>query len=34
VHNRLDRGNAPWDEYEKSRATLRPAMEKLGFAPP
>jgi bifunctional non-homologous end joining protein LigD len=33
VHNRLDQGNAPWDEYEKSRAGLPDAMKKLGFAP-
>jgi bifunctional non-homologous end joining protein LigD len=33
VHNRLDQGNAPWDDYEASRAALAPAMKKLGFAP-
>jgi bifunctional non-homologous end joining protein LigD len=33
VHHRLDQGNAPWDDYEASRAALAPAMKKLGFAP-
>lgn len=33
VHTRLDEGNAPWDDYEKSRATLPAAMKKLGFEP-
>jgi bifunctional non-homologous end joining protein LigD len=33
VHDRLDQGNAPWDDYETSRAALAPAMKKLGFAP-
>jgi bifunctional non-homologous end joining protein LigD len=33
VHTRLDEGNAPWDDYEKSRATLGAAMNKLGFKP-
>jgi bifunctional non-homologous end joining protein LigD len=31
VHERLDQGNTPWDDYEKSRATLGAAMKKLGF---
>lgn len=31
VHQRLDQGNAPWADYEKSRVTLRAAMKKLGF---
>ncbi|HEY8360169.1 MAG TPA: DNA ligase D, partial [Ramlibacter sp.] len=31
VHTRLDQGNAPWADYEKSRATLGAAMKKLGF---
>jgi bifunctional non-homologous end joining protein LigD len=34
VHERLDEGNAPWADYEKSRATLASAMKKLGFEPP
>ncbi|MDB5954502.1 DNA ligase D [Ramlibacter sp.] len=33
VHSRLDQGNAPWDDYEASRATLDEAMKKLGFEP-
>jgi bifunctional non-homologous end joining protein LigD len=33
VHNRLDQGNAPWADYEKSRAALGSAMKKLGFSP-
>jgi bifunctional non-homologous end joining protein LigD len=32
VHSRLDQGNAPWADYESSRATLGPAMKKLGFS--
>jgi bifunctional non-homologous end joining protein LigD len=31
VHNRLDEGNAPWDEYESSRTALAAAMKALGF---
>jgi bifunctional non-homologous end joining protein LigD len=31
VHERLDEGNAPWSDYEKSRAPLAAAMKKLGF---
>jgi len=31
VHTRLDQGNAPWADYEKSRCTLGAAMKKLGF---
>jgi bifunctional non-homologous end joining protein LigD len=31
VHTRLDQGNAPWAEYEASRAALGSAMKKLGF---
>jgi bifunctional non-homologous end joining protein LigD len=34
VHQRLDQGNAPWKDYEASRAPLARAMKKLGFAPP
>jgi bifunctional non-homologous end joining protein LigD len=33
AHSRLDQGNAPWDDYERSRATLDHAMKKLGFEP-
>ncbi|HSV81030.1 MAG TPA: ATP-dependent DNA ligase, partial [Ramlibacter sp.] len=31
MHTRLDQGNAPWADYEKSRCTLGAAMKKLGF---
>lgn len=31
VHTRLDQGNAPWADYEASRAPLAAAMKKLGF---
>ena len=31
VHERLDEGNAPWADYEKSRTTLGAAMNKQGF---
>jgi bifunctional non-homologous end joining protein LigD len=31
VHNRLDEGNAPWDDYESSRTALAAAMKALGF---
>ena len=31
VHTRLDQGNAPWADYEKSRTALGAAMKKLGF---
>ena len=32
VHNRLDEGNAPWSDYDASRASLGAAMKKLGFS--
>ena len=32
VHERLDQGNAPWQDYEASRSALGPAMKLLGFA--
>lgn len=31
IHTRLDQGNAPWEAYEESRASLSAAMKKLGF---
>jgi bifunctional non-homologous end joining protein LigD len=31
VHERLDRGNDPWSDYENSRTGLAAAMKKLGF---
>ncbi|MCG2591335.1 DNA ligase D [Ramlibacter sp. XY19] len=33
VHTRLDQGNTPWEDYEKSRVALGAAMKKLGFKP-
>jgi bifunctional non-homologous end joining protein LigD len=33
VHTRLDEGNAPWADYEKSATTLTKAMKALGFTP-
>jgi bifunctional non-homologous end joining protein LigD len=30
IHERLDVGNEPWTEYEKSRQSLAAAMKKLG----
>jgi bifunctional non-homologous end joining protein LigD len=33
VHNRLDEGNEPWADYDKSRATLTQAMKAIGFKP-
>jgi bifunctional non-homologous end joining protein LigD len=32
VHERLDEGNAPWADYEASRASLAAAMKTLGFS--
>jgi bifunctional non-homologous end joining protein LigD len=31
IHQRLDQGNAPWEDYATSRVTLRAAMKKLGY---
>lgn len=31
VHTRLDEGNAPWADYDKSAVTLTRAMKALGF---
>ncbi|GAC1605094.1 MAG: DNA ligase D [Ramlibacter sp.] len=31
VHERLNQGNAPWQNYESSRAALASAMKRLGF---
>jgi bifunctional non-homologous end joining protein LigD len=33
VHTRLDEGNAPWADYDKSATTLTKAMKALGFSP-
>jgi len=34
VHQRLDVGNAPWDDYAKGARSLTAAMKKLDIAPP
>jgi bifunctional non-homologous end joining protein LigD len=31
VHDRLDEGNAPWADYDKSATTLTKAMKAMGF---
>ncbi|PLC51654.1 DNA ligase D [Pollutimonas subterranea] len=31
IHERLDAGNTPWDEYQASAKTLTSAMKTLGF---
>jgi len=33
VHTRLDEGNAPWADYDKSATTLTKAMKALGYTP-
>ena len=33
IHTRLERGNAPWDDYAASAQNLTPAMRRLGFKP-
>jgi bifunctional non-homologous end joining protein LigD len=33
IHERLDRGNEPWREYEALRQSISPAMKILGFKP-
>ena len=33
IHQRLDRGNEPWSDYESVKQTITPAMKKLGFKP-
>lgn len=33
IHTRLDQGNAPWRDYEKSAQNLTKAMKLLGFTP-
>jgi bifunctional non-homologous end joining protein LigD len=34
VHERLDTGNVPWQDYAKSARSLTKAMKKLGIEPP
>jgi bifunctional non-homologous end joining protein LigD len=33
IHERLDRGNEPWREYEALKQSISPAMKILGFKP-
>ncbi len=33
IHTRLDKGNAPWDDYDKSAQNVTAAMKMLGFIP-
>jgi len=33
IHTRLDQGNAPWSDYDKSAQNITPAMKLLGFKP-
>ncbi|WP_228896217.1 DNA ligase D [Pseudoduganella aquatica] len=33
VHQRLDEGNAPWDDYASSAKSITAAMKQLGFKP-
>jgi bifunctional non-homologous end joining protein LigD len=33
IHTRLDAGNTPWDDYDKSAQNVTPAMKLLGFTP-
>jgi bifunctional non-homologous end joining protein LigD len=34
IHTRLDLGNTPWDDYDKSAQNVTEAMSRLGFTPP
>jgi bifunctional non-homologous end joining protein LigD len=33
IHARLDKGNAPWSDYDKCRQNITAAMKLLGFKP-
>ena len=33
IHERLDKGNSPWVEYEATRQSIAPAMKMLGYKP-
>jgi len=33
IHERLDKGNEPWREYESLKQSISPAMKILGFKP-
>jgi bifunctional non-homologous end joining protein LigD len=32
IHERLDKGNDPWADYEETNQSIVPAMKKLGFS--
>jgi bifunctional non-homologous end joining protein LigD len=34
IHMRLDKGNTPWDDYDKSAQNVTDAMKLLSFKPP
>ncbi|HTH44954.1 MAG TPA: DNA ligase D [Oxalicibacterium sp.] len=34
IHTRLDTGNTPWKDYDKSAQNVTEAMKRLDFAPP
>jgi len=34
IHTRLDRGNAPWDDYDNAAQNITRAMKLLDFTPP
>ncbi|SEK56888.1 DNA ligase D [Nitrosovibrio tenuis] len=33
IHERLDRGNEPWADYQTVKQSITPAMKRLGFKP-
>jgi bifunctional non-homologous end joining protein LigD len=33
IHERLDKGNNPWGDYETIRQSIAPAMKMLGYKP-
>ncbi|SEO38978.1 DNA ligase D [Nitrosovibrio sp. Nv6] len=33
IHERLDKGNNPWSDYDATKQSIVPAMKKLGFKP-
>ncbi|WON73374.1 DNA ligase D [Nitrosospira sp. Is2] len=33
IHERLDKGNSPWADYEATRQSIAPAMKTLGYKP-
>jgi bifunctional non-homologous end joining protein LigD len=34
IHERLDKGNTPWVDYEATKQSIVPAMKTFGFKPP